>query len=196
MTEILFFSNNKNKISEIVKLFSSFPITLLNLNDFKKIKSPKEVGATFEENARIKSIYGYKFFKKICFADDSGICIDSMNGGPNVKSKDFLENNLSEKKSLENIISISKKKNNHTAYFETAISLNIDNNKSFIFKGRIKGTISKKILGTNGFGYDSIFIPQNFDKTYAQMSLNEKNLISHRSKAIKKLKDYIIENLI
>ena len=123
MAEILFFSNNKNKILEIIKLFSFFPIKLLNLNDFEKIKSPKEVGKTFEENAKIKSTYGYNFFKKICFADDSGICIDSMNGKPNVKSKDFLKSGLDEKKSLEKIISICKKKNNYNAYFETAISL-------------------------------------------------------------------------
>ena len=196
MAEILFFSNNKNKILEIIKLFSFFPIKLLNLNDFEKIKSPKEVGKTFEENAMIKSTYGYNFFKKICFADDSGICIDSMNGKPNVKSKDFLKSGLDEKKSLEKIISICKKKNDYNAYFETAISLNIDDNKNIIFKERVKGLISKKILGKNGFGYDSIFIPQSVDKTYAQMSLNEKNLISHRSKTIKKLKDYIVENLI
>ena len=90
MKEIIFFSNNKNKIIEISNFFVEKPLKILNLNNFKKIQSPNETGKTFEENAKIKSLYGYNIFKKICFADDSGISIEAMEGKPSVNSKKFL----------------------------------------------------------------------------------------------------------
>ena len=96
MKEIVFFSNNKNKINEnLIYLKSSFNI--LNLNNFKKIKSPKEIGKTFEENAKIKSLLWIKKFNKICFADDSGICIEAMNDKPGVNSNEFLNSNKNKK---------------------------------------------------------------------------------------------------
>ena len=90
MHEIVFFSNNQNKILEVKKLFLNSSINIFSLNDFKKIKSPEEVGSTFEENAKIKSFYGLKKLKKVCFADDSGICIEAMNNKPGINSKNFL----------------------------------------------------------------------------------------------------------
>ena len=91
MKEIIFFSNNKNKIQEISSLFIKFNYKLLSLNDYKNTVSPIESGKTFKDNAKIKSIYGFKKFNKICFADDSGICIDALNGGPGINSKTYLE---------------------------------------------------------------------------------------------------------
>ena len=94
MKEIIFFSNNKNKCLEISKLFEDIPIKILSLNNFDKIKSPNESGLTFKENAKIKSSFGLQTFKKTCFADDSGICIEAMNNNPGIKSKKFLETKL------------------------------------------------------------------------------------------------------
>ena len=191
MKEIVFFSNNKNKILEISNLFNESPLIILNLNDFKKVISPQEIGLTFEENAKIKSIYGLEKFKKICFADDSGICIKALDNGPGVKSKEFLTSKNTKKKVLNSIIQETKNKKNYDAFFQTTICLSLQNKKSLFFTGKIYGEISKKIKGISGFGYDPIFIPHGFNKTFAEMNMNEKNKISHRAVAIGKLTNYL-----
>ena len=195
MGEVIFFSNNQNKVAEINTLFSNSSSKILSLNNFKHIKSPKETGLTFDENAKIKSSYGYKIFQKPCFADDSGICIDAMQNKPGVQSKNFIEINGGILATLENILYLVNKAKNNNAFFQTSICLSLDANKHIFFNGIIEGFISKKIRGINGFGYDPIFIPKNYDKTFAEMSTKEKNLLSHRSIAVKKLKKYL-KNLI
>ena len=160
MEDIIFFSNNKNKILEICNFFSSTPLKIHSLNDYKIIKSPNETGDTFEENAKIKSAYGYNIFKKICFADDSGICIEALGGKPGVHSKKFLKKNYNEKDALKSILSITKKYNNFNAFFQTSICLSLNKKKFVFFEGKIKGKISNEIRGIGGFGYDPIFIPK------------------------------------
>ena len=193
--EVLFFSNNKKKIIEISNLFSNESIKVLNLNNFDKIKSPEEIGKTFEENAKIKALHGFDIFKKKCFADDSGICVQAMGGDPGVQSKIFLEKEGGINKNLKEILLITKNKNDFNAFFQTSICLVLDKHNHVFFKGKIRGKISQKIKGINGFGYDPIFIPTRENKTFAEMSLREKNSISHRSIAIEKLKSHLI-NLI
>ena len=195
LEEVLFFSNNKKKIIEISNLFLNESIKVLNLNNFDKVRSPKEVGKTFEENAKIKAFYGFDVFKKKSFADDSGICIKAMGGDPGVQSKNFLEKGGCINTNLEEILFITKNKNDFNAFFQTSICLVLNKDNHVFFKGKIKGKISQKIRGNNGFGYDPIFIPERENKTFAEMSLKEKNTISHRSIAIEELKSYLI-NLI
>tara|TARA_Y100001970_G_scaffold60628_1_gene77122 strand:+ start:715 stop:1302 length:588 start_codon:yes stop_codon:yes gene_type:complete len=193
--EIFFFSNNQNKIQEISNLFIKFNYKLLSLNNFKDIASPLENGKTFKENAKIKSIYGYKKFNKLCFADDSGICIDALNGAPGVNSKQYLESEKNKNLVLNKIISLTKNKNNYNAFFETSICLTVNINKQIFFSGKVYGKISLKIRGNHGFGYDPIFIPNGMNLTFSEMSLYQKNLLSHRAIAINKLSKYLI-NLI
>ena len=190
MKEVIFFSNNKNKISEISNFFNAKSLRILNLDNYEKIQSPKETGRTFEENAKIKSLYGYNFFKKICFADDSGISIEAMGGKPGVNSKNFLQKKSNPNETLRLILSIVKDANNFNAFFQTSICLSLSKTRYIFFNGIVKGKISHEIKGGWGFGYDPIFIPNNYDRTFAEMSLREKNTISHRSIALKKLKDY------
>ena len=192
LEEVLFFSNNKKKIIEISNLFLNESIKVLNLNNFDKVRSPEEVGKTFEENAKIKAFYGFDVFKKKCFADDSGICIKAMGGDPGLQSKNFLEKGGCINTNLEEILFITKNKNDFNAFFQTSICLVLDKDNHVFFKGKIKGKISQKIRGNNGFGYDPIFIPERENKTFAEMSLKEKNSVSHRSIAIEKLKSYLI----
>ena len=192
MKEILFFSNNKNKIKEILLLFNKTPLKILSLNDFKKIKSPKEIGKTFEKNAKIKSLFGLEKFNKICFADDSGICISAMGGLPGINSKKLLSSEKNKLNIFNQIINFTKDKKNFAAFFQTSICLSLDKNRHFFFKGIIKGNISRSIRGQEGFGYDPIFIPENQKKTFGEMNQIEKNLISHRSIAINELKQYIL----
>ena len=117
MKNLLFFSSNKNKISEVKKLFKGSGIKLYSLDDFEKIKEPKETGVTFVENAKIKSLCGYKLFKIPCFADDSGICINALNDKPGVKSKRFFSKFLSKKNTFNHILNKTKESKNKAAYF-------------------------------------------------------------------------------
>ena len=138
MKKIIFFSNNENKVNEISNLLQSFSFKVLSLKNFKKIKSPAEIGKSFNENAKIKSLFGFERFKKICFADDSGICIEAMNGKPGVNSSDYLKSMNNKKKLLNHIVSLAKEKNNFNAYFQTTICLTLNKNDHFFFTGKIK----------------------------------------------------------
>ena len=191
MKNIIFFSNNKNKIQEISNLFIKFNYKLLSLNDYKNTISPIESGKTFKDNAKIKSIYGFKKFNKICFADDSGICIDALNGGPGINSKKYLESDNKTNSVLNKIIDVVKNKNKHDAFFQTSICLTLNINKQLFFTGRVYGKISLKIKGKNGFGYDPIFIPKGKKNTFAEISPYKKNKIDHRFKAFKKMNKFL-----
>jgi len=185
VNKLFFFSTNIHKIKEVKKILKKRNYTLLTLNDFPKIIEPKENGNTFQENASIKSNFGFEEFGLPCFADDSGICIDALNNLPGVYSKRFKKENGGIKKTFKKIAKQTAKNNNFKAFFQTTISFTSENNTTY-FNGIVKGTIAKKPLGTFGFDYDPIFIPLRQKKTYAQMLLREKNLVSHRAIALKK----------
>jgi len=191
LKELLFFSHNQKKIIEINQIFKSSNIIIKNLNSFKEVKDPKETGKTFSENAKIKSNFGMKKFKVPCFADDSGFCVEALNNKPGIRSKRLLEKYPTANKAFEYIISNVINKKNNKAFFVTAISLSINVGHHIIFIGKIYGKVSLEPKGSNGFGYDPIFIPENKNQTFAEMSSNEKNKISHRKLAIKKMRSFL-----
>lgn len=166
MKDILFFSHNQKKIIEIKQIFKDSKIKIYDLNSFKKIREPKETGVTFSSNAKIKSKYGQQLFDMPCFADDSGFCVEALKNNPGVKSKRFLEKFSNNKKAFEYIISNVVKKRNNKAFFVTAISLTLKENHYITFLGKISGTVSLEPKGTNGFGYDPIFIPLKKKKNF------------------------------
>ena len=192
MRRLLFYSNNKNKTTEIKKIFKKFNLEVLTLSDLDISDEPRENGQTFEENAKIKSDYGFNNTGFPCFADDSGICIESLNWKPGVLSKRFLNNFKSNEACFESVIKSTKKNSEKNAYFKTSISLTVKKNQNIIFNGKIDGKISKQARGRFGFGYDPIFIPNNYNKTLAELSTKEKNEISHRSIAVTKLINFLI----
>jgi XTP/dITP diphosphohydrolase len=192
--KIIFFSHNNNKIKEVKKLFEETRINILTLHNFPNISKPKETGSTFEENAKIKSSYGYKTIQLPCFADDSGICIGALDDFPGIKSKRFLKKNDDHKKTFKTIINKAKELSNFHAYFQTSVSLTFDN-ESIFFVGVVRGKISPEPRGKYGFHYDPIFIPEGSKKTFGEMSVKEKNKISHRALAINKLKKFLIRSL-
>ena len=192
MRQLLFFSNNKNKIIEIKKIFKKFNLEILTLNDLNVTDEPNENGQTFEENAKIKSDYGFNKTGFPCFADDSGICIESLNWKPGVLSKRFLNNFKSNKACFESIIKSTKKYSKQNAFFKTSISLTLKDDQNIVFNGKIDGKISEQAKGRYGFGYDPVFIPKNYNKTLAELSTKEKNEISHRSIAVTKLINFLI----
>ena len=191
MKKLLFFSHNNKKILEVKKIFNNKKIQIYNLSAFDKIKEPNENGLSFAENAKIKSSFGLNSFDIPCFADDSGICIEAIKNKPGIKSKRFLDKFTINKNAFDHIISNVIKTKNDRAFFKTAICLSINNNHHIVFEGKINGRISLKPKGQNGFGYDPIFIPEGYEKTFAEMSIKQKNAISHRKIALIKMESFL-----
>ncbi len=168
-------------------LFKGISMNVLSVKDVNLNFEPKEVGSSFAENAKIKSLYGFKKTILPCFADDSGICIEALNWKPGIRSRKFIEGFNNPNECFEYIfkkVELSKK---NKAYFKTSICLTLNDNYHIVFEGKIEGKISNKVLGNNGFGYDPIFIANNESKTFGQMGKKKKNMLSHRSVAVKKL---------
>jgi len=184
--KIFIFTSNKKKLREIKKILFKKKYIFCTIKDFKKIILPKESGKTFKENAMIKSKFGYKISKIPCVADDSGICISALGDKPGIRSDRYQKRMNGYKKTFEKIAKEVIKSNKNSAYFKTVISFTYKKNKTITFEGIKRGTIVKKPVGKNGFGYDPIFKPLKCSKTYAQMSNKEKNSISHRGRALKK----------
>ena len=191
MKKLLFFSNNVDKIEEVKKLFNNISIEIISLVDLEFYMEPKENGDSFFENAKIKSSYGFKKFGLPCFADDSGICIEALDWRPNIFSKRFLDSFKNRNDCLKYIIKKVSENRKEAAYFETSICYTVSKDEHYEFGGRINGIISKNILGNHGFGYDPIFIPLNLKKTFGQMTNEQKNILSHRSIAIKKFLSFL-----
>ena len=192
MKSLLFFSHNQKKIAEVKQIFNNSFLKINSLKELKKIKEPRENGKTFAENAKIKSLFGFKKFNIPCFADDSGICVNALRNKPGIYSKRFLRSFKTKNEAFKYIISATIKKNDNRAFFNTTICLSLNINQHILFIGKISGTISDKPKGSNGFGYDPIFIPSGFSKTFAEMSNQKKNLLSHRMIAIKKMESFLI----
>lgn len=188
---LIFATHNSHKISEIKKLLPE----KIQIRDLKQIRFYDEIiedGKTLEENAKIKSEYIYKKYKSNCFSDDSGLFIDAISGEPGVYSARYAGLKKNSEKNISKVLSKLKNITNRNAKFVTVISLFL-NDKNYIFKGEIKGIISKRKIGLNGFGYDPIFIPDGFNETFSQMNLNTKNMISHRAIAFKKLVKFLTD---
>ncbi len=191
MKEILFFSNNKDKVREINKLFKTVEIKVYYPKDFGVSYEPKELGESFAENAKIKSFFGYKKINLPCFADDSGICIEALDWKPGILSKKFINGFKNKNECFNYIINKVEKTGKKRAYFQTSICYTIKDNYHIVFEGRVYGKISDKFIGNMGFGFDPIFIPNGYIKTFAELEVKEKNTLSHRSVAVNKLINFL-----
>ena len=189
--KILFFSNNFYKVKEIKNLFKKHSIDIISLRELSVEKEPLESGINFIENAKIKSEFGNNITCLPCFADDSGICIEALNFKPGVYSKRYIESFNTRNDCFKYIINKIRETNLNRAYFKTSICLTTENKHNLIFEGSIEGNITNIPSKDNGFGYDPIFKPAGFMKTFAEMTLPEKNKISHRSIAINKLINFL-----
>lgn len=188
--ELVFASNNQHKVNEIQAMIGS-TIKLRSLKDIGCTEEIPETGRTFEENAGQKSRFVYEKFGLNCFADDSGLEIDALGGEPGVDSahysgsRDFEQN-------MQLVLDKLGDTAKRTARFKTVISLIIDG-EEFLFEGSIEGKITKSRSGSGGFGYDPIFQPDEYSISFAEMSADEKNRISHRAKATEKLISFLKE---
>lgn len=189
--KLVFATHNENKFREVRNLMPAH-IHLLSLNDIGCIEEIAETGKTIEANARIKANYITKKFGFPCFADDTGLLVTALNGEPGVHSARYAGEQKDAGDNMDKLLFALKDETDRKARFETVIALNI-NKKCHIFKGLVEGEILMAKQGDGGFGYDPIFRPLGHQKTFAEISLEIKNEIGHRGKAIRKLL-YFIEN--
>ena len=188
MKEICFVTGNQNKLREVKKILKNYKI--LSLEDLKFFEDIPETESTIKGNAFLKSSFIYNKFKINCFSDDTGLFIKELDGEPGVKSARYASNISDSEKNIDLVLKNLKSAINRSAYFETTICLIIDGDIKY-FNGKVIGKITTKRIGRKGFGYDPIFIPYGYDKTLAQFTLKQKNKISHRSIAVRKLVDYL-----
>ena len=188
--KIVFATNNPNKLKEIQSLIPK-EIEIISLNEIGYNEDIPETGDTLEANAFQKAYYIKDNFNYDCFADDTGLEIDELNGAPGVYSARYAGPERNANANMNKVLNELKGKKNRKAKFRTAIALTL-NNEKHLFEGEINGYISDVKQGNEGFGYDPIFIPENDIRSFAQMSMQEKGAISHRGRAVKKLVAYLI----
>ena len=182
-------SNNAHKVSEIQLLIGS-QFTLKTLADIGFTEDIPETGDTLVANALIKARHIYAIYQQNCFADDSGLEIEALDGAPGVYSARYAGEPVNHQKNNEKVLATLLGKSNRNAAFRTVIAL-IFEGQEFIFEGKIEGKITESLKGNNGFGYDPIFQPNGYDQCFAEMSLSEKTQISHRGIAVAKLAAFI-----
>ncbi|MBC8321776.1 MAG: non-canonical purine NTP diphosphatase [Bacteroidetes bacterium] len=193
MRKIVFATNNKHKLIEIRSIIKD-KFKVLSLSDIGFDNDIPETGNSFAENASIKSQTIYKQFKLDCFSDDTGLEIDALDGKPGVYSARYAGEKSTYEENVNKILLVLKGNKNRKAEFSTVISLILDG-KEFQFEGRVPGQITTEKRGKSGFGYDPVFQPDGFDITFAEMSADTKNKMSHRGKAVKKLIAFLNEEL-
>ena len=187
--KLVFATNNLNKLKEVQEMLPS-SIELLSLKDINCFDEIEETETTLEGNAHLKADYITKKFGFNCFADDTGLEVESLDGKPGVYSARFAGEPSNSENNMQKLLVDLETKTNRKAQFRTAVSLNI-NEKKFLFEGICKGEILRKKQGEKGFGYDPIFKPKGFNQSFAKMTSEEKNKISHRGIAVQKLVKFL-----
>ena len=188
---LVFATNNMNKIKEVQSLIPS-EIELLSLKDIGCFEDVPETQNTIEGNAKQKAEYIKTNYNYDCFADDTGLEIEALNNAPGVFSARYAGEQKDSNDNMDLVLANLKNETNRKARFRTVISLIIDG-KEQLFEGEAKGEIIKQKCGVDGFGYDPIFKPEGHDITFAEMNMSQKNEISHRGKAVRKLVEYLAQ---
>ncbi|GFD79361.1 MULTISPECIES: non-canonical purine NTP diphosphatase [Tenacibaculum] len=183
--KLVFATNNLNKLAEVQKMLPN-SIELLSLKDIDCFDDIEETATTLEGNAKIKANYITEKFGYNCFADDTGLEVEALNGEPGVYSARYAGEPANAENNMQKLLTVLNNKTDRNAQFRTSICLNLDG-KQFLFDGVCKGTILTSKQGEQGFGYDPIFQPEGYNKSFAEMTSEEKNKISHRGLAIQQL---------
>ena len=187
--DLVFATNNENKLKEIRQLLGS-SINVMSLSELDCFDDIPETGDTLKSNALQKAKYIFDRYGKNCFADDTGLEVDALNGAPGVYSARYAGEEKSAEMNMDKILFELQGVDGRTANFRTVIALIIDG-KEFLFEGEVAGNILKSRQGVEGFGYDPIFQPAGYSTSFAQMDIDEKNRISHRGRAVEKLVKYL-----
>jgi XTP/dITP diphosphohydrolase len=187
--QLVFASNNKNKILEIQSILPD-TIEILSLESIGCYEDIPETATTIEGNAILKANYVTQKYGYNCFADDTGLEVDSLNGEPGVYSARYAGEQRNADDNMNKLLECLSDKSNRKAQFKTVIALNL-NGKQHLFTGIARGEITLAKSGNQGFGYDPIFRPEEYQETFAELSLHIKNKISHRGKATQLLIDFL-----
>jgi XTP/dITP diphosphohydrolase len=186
--KLVFATNNANKLKEVQAMLTNFEI--ISLADIHCFDDIPETANSLEGNAILKANYITEKFGYDCFADDTGLEVNALNNAPGVFSARYAGKENNAEANMRKLLNELGTNSNRNAQFRTAIALNI-NQKQFIFEGLCEGQILTKKQGSSGFGYDPIFMPNGYTKSFAEMDINEKSSISHRGKAIEKLVTFL-----
>ncbi|SHG59876.1 XTP/dITP diphosphohydrolase [Flavobacterium fluvii] len=187
--KLVFATNNKNKILEVQQLLPS-TIEIISLESIGCFEEIPETADTIEENAIMKANYVTQKYGYNCFADDTGLEVEALNGAPGVYSARYAGEQRNADDNMNKLLEALTDKTNRNAQFKTVIALNLDG-KQHLFTGIARGEITLEKTGNQGFGYDPIFQPEGFTATFAQLSMAEKGIISHRGKATQLLIDFL-----
>lgn len=187
--QLVFASNNKNKIKEIQQLLPP-TITILSLSDIGCTEEIPETAATIEGNAILKANYVTEKYGYNCFADDTGLEVDALGGAPGVYSARYAGEPSDSNANMDKLLANLRDASNRIAQFKTVITLNL-NGQQTLFEGIAEGTITLERSGKEGFGYDPIFRPKGYEDTFAEMTATLKNQISHRGKATRLLIEHL-----
>ena len=193
LSKILFASHNAGKIAEIRNMLEPLGVEVVSAEDIN-FPDVEETGETFAENSLLKSQTIAKALNTPCLADDSGLCVDALNGAPGVYSARYAPNRDFDK-GIDKLLAemADSEDKSRKAHFSCVVSLAYPDGKYELFEGRVSGKIAyEKMPGEYGFGYDPVFIPDGYDCSFAQMSKAEKNRISHRGRAMQKFKEYVM----
>jgi XTP/dITP diphosphohydrolase len=187
--QLVFASNNKNKIKEI-QLLVPQSIKVLSLEDIGCFEEIPETADTIEGNAIQKANYVTEKYGCNCFADDTGLEVEALNGEPGVYSARYAGEQKDATDNMDKLLNNLKGISNRNAQFKTVIALNLNGNQS-LFTGIIEGKIIEEKIGSNGFGYDPIFVADGYSQTFAELRIEEKSVISHRGLAVKQLVNFL-----
>jgi len=191
--ELVIATRNSKKIEEIRRILEGVPVALYSLDDFPGCPEVEEDADTFEGNAVKKATAVAKYTRKAAIADDSGLEVYALNGAPGVWSARYAGADADDRENLEKLLSELRgiEKEERGARFVCVIALASPDSRVETFRGFVEGRIGTEPIGFNGFGYDPIFYPTDFDRTFAEMSADEKDALSHRGNALKKLRAYL-----
>ena len=184
---IVLATKNAGKVKEFQQLLKNFPVEIKNLNDFGPIPEVEEDGATFDDNAYKKASFTAKVLGLPAIADDSGLVVEALDGAPGVRSARFASENATDKENIEKLLHEMEGISNRKAAFECVISIAVPSGPALTYEGRCEGEITVKPEGTSGFGYDPIFYYPEYGKTFAEISGEEKNRVSHRGRALQEV---------
>lgn len=182
-------TQNHGKTKEISDLLKDYPITIKNLSDFGPIPEVIEDGNTFEENAYKKASFTARVLGYPALADDSGLCVEALNGGPGIYSARYAGENATDEERCQKILQELNGVKNRKAAFHCVLSLAVPTGPALTYEAKCQGEITLAPSGNNGFGYDPIFYYSPLDKTFAQLTMAEKGAVSHRGKALNELRD-------
>lgn len=183
--KLVFSTNNEHKLEEVKSILEPY-YQILSLKDLDDYTDIPETGETLEDNAIIKAQYLWNKYHMNCIADDTGLEVEALDNAPGVYSARYAGEQKNSEDNVMKLLSELACKQNRNARFRTVIALILDG-KQYVFEGKVKGLITENKRGNSGFGYDPIFQPDGYSKTFAELPLSEKNKISHRAKAIEQL---------